>query len=96
MKIFKLDIVTCCTKSACPIIKGIDRLTAQILICADWVVLQRKPFAFELFFGLANAGFFPFNSKTCSIVLTSNLSTKYINLHKKTVLTYFKTSLAAF
>ena len=36
-------------------------------------VLQRKPFAFELFFCLANAGFFIFSSKTRSIVSTSNL-----------------------
>jgi len=37
------------------------------------VVLKRKPFAFELFFCLANAGFFTFSSKTGSIVSTSNL-----------------------
>ena len=37
------------------------------------VVLQRKPFAFELFFCLANAGVFIFSSKTHSIVPTSNL-----------------------
>jgi len=37
------------------------------------VVLQRKPFAFELFFCLANAGFFTFSLKTRSIVWTSNL-----------------------
>jgi len=30
--------------------------------------LQRKPFAFELFFCLANEGFFTFSSKTPSIV----------------------------
>jgi len=34
------------------------------------LVLQRKPFAFELFFCLAIAGFFTFSSKTCSIVPT--------------------------
>ena len=37
------------------------------------LVLQRKTFAFELFFCLANAGFFTFSSKTRSIVPTSNL-----------------------
>jgi len=37
------------------------------------LVLQRKPFVFELFFCLANAGFFTFSSKTRSIVSTSNL-----------------------
>jgi len=37
------------------------------------VVLQRKPFAFKLFFCLAKAGFFTFSSKTHSIVSTSNL-----------------------
>ena len=37
------------------------------------LVLQRKPFAFELFFCLVNAGFFTFSSKTRSIVPTSNL-----------------------
>ena len=37
------------------------------------LVLQRKPFTFELFFCLANAGFFTFSSKTHSIVPTSNL-----------------------
>jgi len=39
----------------------------------DNLVLQRKVFAFELFFCLANAGFFTFSSTTCSIVQTSNL-----------------------
>ena len=42
------------------------------------LVLQRKPFAFELFFCLANAGFFTFSSKTRSIVSTSNL---YISIY---------------
>jgi len=37
------------------------------------VVLQRKPFAFELIFCLANAGFLTFSSKTRSIFPTSNL-----------------------
>jgi len=37
------------------------------------LIWERKPFAFELFFCLANAGFFTFSSKTCSIVPTSNL-----------------------
>ena len=37
------------------------------------LVLQRKPFAFELFFCWANAGFFTFSSKTRSMVPTSNL-----------------------
>jgi len=37
------------------------------------LVLQIKPFAFELFFCLANAGFFTFSSKTRSIIPTSNL-----------------------
>jgi len=34
------------------------------------VVLQRKRFAFELFFCWANAGFFTFSSKTRSMVST--------------------------
>ena len=37
------------------------------------LVLQRKPFAFELFFCWASAGFFTFSSQTRSIVPTSNL-----------------------
>jgi len=37
------------------------------------VVLQRKPFAFQLIFFWANSGLFTFSSKTCSIVPTSNL-----------------------
>ena len=37
------------------------------------LVLQRKPFAFALFFCLANEGFFTFSSKTHSVVPTSNL-----------------------
>ena len=37
------------------------------------LVLQRKPFAFELFFCWAKVGFLTFSSKTCSIVPTSNI-----------------------
>ena len=65
------------------------------------LVLQRKPFAFELFFSWANAGFFTFSSKTRSMVPTSNAlviwkeQTKNINMHNKSTLTYFKISLAA-
>jgi len=40
---------------------------------SERLVLQRKPFAFELFFCLANAVFFTFSSNTCSIVPTWNL-----------------------
>ena len=36
-------------------------------------VLQRNPFAFELFFFWANARFFTFSAKTRSMLPTSNL-----------------------
>jgi len=48
-----------------------------MFFCDIWMgqdlVLQSKPFAFELSFCWANAGFFTFSSKTRSIVPTSNL-----------------------
>jgi len=48
---------------------SVRELKAQV----DELVLQKKNFAFELFFCWANAGFFTFSSKTSSIVPISNL-----------------------
>ena len=47
-----------------------------ITVTNTFIVLQRKPFTFELFFCWANADFFTFSSKTRSIVLTSKLQRK--------------------
>ena len=45
------------------------------------VVLQRKPFAFEIIFCLANAGFFTFSSKTRSEAKQSVKSIVFGNVH---------------
>jgi len=45
------------------------------------VVLQRKPFAFEIIFCLANAGFFTFSSKTRSEANKSVKSIVFGNVH---------------
>jgi len=48
------------------------KVSARLIYFCKMLVLQRKPFAFELFFCLANAGFYTFSSKTRSIVQRPN------------------------
>jgi len=83
-------------------------------MACDYIVLQRKPFAFEVFFCWANAQNTWHSSDIKPIDMSEHseaeksrksiiLGTmhylfgknrqKYINLHNKTALTYFKTSL---